>query len=311
MKIEQKSEIFDEKVDKTDEKAKKILFIPYLSSALFYLQEATTYMKKKTLTLLALTALFLTGCKTGKTSESETNPKSDTASEKEAIPEDTTKATEAPATDVSETPKETATATQGGSATLENTGETAGSAEESSVSPSVDLTAAWPQKVKTFLMENLGGQLIPYVNLGKSTSLDYEIVEPAYANNYEEYHLEISGTVEYSTTLANTFHQDYTASGYTVTGTSTKKVAKNAAANLTVSLVNDTDLDEAVLHVAYDEPYDASKRTTYPSDIQSEFSTIFGSHASDIPLVYLGTTTPTYEETTSGNSTGVIVKGRK
>ena len=127
-------------------------------------------MKKKTLTLLALTALFLTGCNTGKTSESETNPKSDTASEKEAIPEDTAKATEAPATDVSEAPKETATATQGGSATLENTGETAGSAEESSVSPSVDLTAAWPQKVKTFLMENLGGQLIPYVNLGKSTS---------------------------------------------------------------------------------------------------------------------------------------------
>ena len=268
-------------------------------------------MKKKTLTLLALTALFLTGCNTGKTSESETNPKSDTASEKEAIPEDTAKATEAPATDVSEAPKETATATQGGSATFENTGETAGSAEESSVSPSVDLTAAWPQKVKTFLMENLGGQLIPYVNLGKSTSLEYEIVEPSYDNDYEVYHLEISGTVEYSTTLANTFQQDYTASGYTVTGTSTKKVAKNAAANLTVSLVNDTDLGAAVLHVAYDEPYDASKRTTYPSEVQSEFSTIFGSHASDIPLVYLGTTTPTYEETTSGNSTGVIVKGRK
>ena len=165
-------------------------------------------MKKKTLTLLALTALFLTGCNTGKTSESETNPKSDTASEKEAIPEDTAKATEAPATDVSEAPKETATATQGGSATFENTGETAGSAEESSVSPSVDLTAAWPQKVKTFLMENLGGQLIPYVNLGKSTSLEYEIVEPSYDNDYEVYHLEISGTVEYSATLANTFQQD-------------------------------------------------------------------------------------------------------
>ena len=29
MKIEQKFEIFNEKVDKTDEKAKKILFIPY------------------------------------------------------------------------------------------------------------------------------------------------------------------------------------------------------------------------------------------------------------------------------------------
>lgn len=268
-------------------------------------------MKKKTLTLLALTALFLTGCNSGKTSESETNPKSDTASEKEVIPEDTTKATEAPTTKVSETPKETATSTQGGSATFENTGETAGSAEESSVSPSVDLTAAWPQKAKTFLMENLGGQLIPYVNLGKSTSLEYEIVEPSGDNNYEEYHLEISGTVEYSATLANTFQQDYTASGYTVTGTNAKKVATNAAANLTVSLVNDTDLDEAVLHVAYDEPYDASKRTTYPSEVQSEFSTIFGSHASDIPLVYLGTSTPTYAESTNGNSTVVIVKGRK
>ena len=114
MKIEQKVKIFDEKLIKLTKKTKKFFLSTSLRSALFYF---ATYMKKKTLTLLALTALFLTGCNTGKTSESETNPKSDTASEKEAIPEDTAKATEAPATDVSEAPKETATATQGGSAT--------------------------------------------------------------------------------------------------------------------------------------------------------------------------------------------------
>lgn len=245
-------------------------------------------MKKKSLTLLALVGLLLTGCQETKNSTTPSTP-SDKVSEIKPVK----------SSETTGKPSSTANKNTGTDKTSQGKGDSA--------SLSVDLTAGWSTKVQNFRKENLGGQLIPYINLGSPIS--YDVYEESKS---EAYHLEIQGSASFSAVLVNTFETNYRAANYSVNGTTRVVTASSAESHITVTL-RASDDNNPVLHINYDEPYEPSKRIAYSNDIKEEFKAIFDStsftHSNDVPLLYLGTTTPTWKERDSG--AGVVINGRK
>lgn len=243
-------------------------------------------MKKKTLTLLALSALFLAGCQGNSGKNSVVSKPSET-------PEASEKPTSSKPSKATETPKPS---------TSEKT-------EESSVSPSADFTSKWPSKAKEFFQQHLGGTIIPYINLG-TAKLDFSTVQPSTKNNYEDYHIEVMGTTNYSESLATTFKATYLQAGYTVTTTPKQVVAKKDEDHLKVTLSPDSDNTYAILSAYFDEPYNLAGFAAWPSDLLSTFEGVFGTLASNIPPVYLGTNNPEQENVNTDQDT-LVIRGWK
>ena len=244
-------------------------------------------MKKRTLTLIALLSLLLAGCKDKTGSETSAPQPSESVSEKEH--EEVSKTTK---------PSE-GSDKESGKGEDKDTMATGSVSAEPTVS-SVDLAAQWPKDIKEAFKQYLGGQRIPYINLGKGSELEFAFQEASYDDYY---HYEVGGTEEYTSALANTFKSVYTQDGYTVTSVTDGRKAVKDSIHLTVKLANEDDY--ALLKIYYDEPYDKSKFTGYSADITTELQNVFGTHGQDVPAVYLGTLNP-YVPTSYSTSTNSL-----
>ena len=248
-------------------------------------------MRKKSITLVALLSMLLVGC-TDNSNKNSTKPSAEPSiSEKASATENKpteSKPSEKPTVKPSESPTVKPS---------ENPGSASNEKPSDSVSPSVspsesdDQKSKWPSKVQSVRKQYLGGQLLPYISLGSGVS----------ALNVQ-FDVNISGDAPYDDTLKNSFKAAFTADGYTVDDTETNQVsATNETKHLSVVLKEDTDLEIACLIASYDEPYEPSKLTAYPSSVRTDLKSSLGGHENDVPVVYLGTVNPISEITDSGD----------
>lgn len=235
-------------------------------------------MKKKfTLTLLALVGLSLASCGNN-TATSLSNSASQITTTAKTT---TSKAT----TDTPTTQKVT-------------------SGKDTGVSPtttsSAPVESEWPSKVSTVMVEYLGGQVVPYVNLGPDSKLICDFYNGiTKAATY----VEVSGS-SYDKTKLPEFQTKLTTEGYTVTLKSNKTVltAVNEAKHLTINIAPDDEANLAdsnfKMTITYDEPFDADTQITdWTTDQANDLASYLDGHS--IPYVYLGSAHPYIYHTSS------------
>ncbi len=262
-------------------------------------------MKKQTLTLFAVLSLLLAGCQNNENSVSNKGNSQDVSSGiSETVnpnekPSETP--TEKPTTKPTEKPSESTKPVESASS-----GKTSTSAEPSA-SSSVDDKTKWSADVQAQRKQYLGGEILPYVSLGKSVTASWS--RPStYA---KERYLEITGTAAYSQTLANEFQASFTKDGYTVLGTD-EKTATNDEKHLSVVLKEDSESGTAVIQASYDEPYDKTKFLAGNDVTREVFDDNLHKHGSSIPLIYLGTCNPDCEWSSyTGDHGAVVLTGFK
>ena len=242
-------------------------------------------MKKHTLTLVALLSLLLSGCQNHPSRGSQDSaPSSVTEKESEQKP--------------TEKPSHTAKPSEGNSSSAGSSSSSTDSSSQTSgsgSSSSSEETTKWGETVAEKRKRYLGGKLLPYVDLGSGVEAIFVEKKTSYFDSDDE-HLEIYGSKALSDPLINEFTAAFTKDGYTIDSSDKENVtAKDEANHLKIVLTKDTDLDVASRKAYYDEPYDKSKFTSYPSDVFSLRQQYLQGHANDLPLVYLGTINPIAE----------------
>lgn len=260
-------------------------------------------MKKKSL-LLPLVALALVGCadksKTTSPFKSNTdtpiqnsqsnksvestkpNTGSNTPSKESTIP------SAKPSTgSASKSETSGSTDTTGGSSATSDTG----SASSGSSTGSSDIyNTKWKKSIVDLMVEHLGGQVLPYVELGAT-------VTPTWEEDKSLLTLIGSISTGINASRLQTAKADYEAAGWTVTTTEDSMTAVSAAEDITV-VFNAVGADETFpgtlqLTATYKEPFDPTKASAWPSEIIDDMNANMTNHAADIPFVYLGTVRPT------------------
>ena len=256
-------------------------------------------MKKQTLTLFAVLSLLLAGCQKNENSVSNKGNSQDVSSGISETVNPTEKPTEQPTENPSATAKPSASASEEKPSTSEK--------PSVSTSSSVEEKSKWGADVQAQRKQYLGGEILPYVSLGKSVTAAW-----SRPGTYDkERYLEITGTAAYSQSLANDFQAAFTKDGYTVLGTG-EKTATNDEKHLSVVLKEDEDSGVAVIQASYDEPYDKTKFLSWNDETREIFNDNLHQHGSSIPLIYLGSCNPDSEwNDYKGDHGAVVLTGFK
>jgi hypothetical protein len=245
-------------------------------------------MKKINLLLLPLLALTMVGC-TGKGSDSSLTSASDAPiSQKTSV--DKTSSNEKKTSSSKKTSSEGKTSSsEGGAAPV-----TSSSEEESASSSTVDVYASgWPTKVVDDMLEYLGGNVLPYINLGAN-----KYVESSWAVGSSDCGvLTIFGDAEWDdTTSYNTLATLFAAAGWTTqSGSSnTKYIGKDSTGKLHVTIGARSTYSYSsdptmVIQASYDEDYDLSAASAWDAETVQTITDSFGI---TLPYVYLGTKHP-------------------
>lgn len=253
-------------------------------------------MKKQTLTLFAVLSLLLAGCQKNENSVSNKGNSQDVSSGISETVNPTEKPTEQPTEKPSATAKPSASASEEKPSTSEK--------PSASTSSSVEEKSKWGADVQAQRKQYLGGEILPYVSLGKG-------VTAAWSSSTKERYLEITGTAAYTQSLANDFQAAFTKDGYTVLGAG-EKTATNDEKHLSVVLKEDEDSGVAVIQASFDEPYDKTKFLSWNDETREIFNENLHQHGSSIPLIYLGTCNPDSEwEDYKGDHGAVVLTGFK
>lgn len=143
----------------------------------------------------------------------------------------------------------------------------------------------WPDKIKDDMRKYLGGNVLPYVDLGANLKTIYESSTKT---------LSIIGDNIYgmTSTRLNKAKASYEAGGYTVTLSDDSMTAIAEEKGLSVTF-HDTGILQ--LDAVYTESFDPSKASQWPQEIIDDLNNNINNHAADIPFVYLGSTNPTGE----------------
>lgn len=144
----------------------------------------------------------------------------------------------------------------------------------------------WNSKVVDMMVKYLGGNVLPYVNLGKGIGCSWNATAGTFGQ------LQFDEIEEYTTTLITDFKTAFQDAGYTITSTSTNTyTATNSTLGLTATLSRETG-GTAKLVASYDEPFDVNDNTTdWEKDVKDDFKEYLDNHS--VPYVYIGTSHPT------------------
>lgn len=269
-------------------------------------------MKKTKIPLIALLALTLVGCGTTTSSSSDS---SDTELSQDVSTSESDKTSES----VSEGGKDSSTQESSGApesntetgseseTPVESTvppsegsdSETSGSTEttEPPVEDGINHTA-WPDDIWQSMRTYLNGNVLPYTRLankdsGYSSSVDTDSGA-----------LVIEGTLDCDAAMITSAKNIYDNEGWdTSKSTSTKLVASLATKNLSVTLESGADGWGTVLTAKWDEPYDASTFTAWPTQVIDDFTTYLNGNI--LPLIYLGTKAPVSQISSSGKQLNI------
>ena len=195
------------------------------------------------------------------------------------------------------------------SSTVTSSGKESSSIPDSSLDSSVDSSSEsstpvvetpWPDNIANTMAKYLGGQTIPYINVGADRKLRAEWYS---GTSKTSTYLEITGDSFDATRMA-TFQTTFENKGYTCTlsGDGYTLTAVNETAGLTVTVTADdtSDISYAYFYIkiAYDEPFDTENtQTAWSTEEATELASYVDGHA--LPYIYLGTHNPYIYHTTS------------
>lgn len=162
----------------------------------------------------------------------------------------------------------------------------------------------WPIEIQEKMKKYLGGETIPYINLGNRSSLEinYEVSSDPSVKPY----LLIEGLKEYNQSEIDDTIVNYRNEGWTINGYEDGFVATKEY--LEVDLI----VEEGFIYLKayYDEPYDSSSAFSWNEEVLELFSSCFDNHS--LPYFYLGTKNPYYLEWDNENMSATIFgKGYK
>lgn len=172
-----------------------------------------------------------------------------------------------------------------------------GVSSDSSVKPSPDSETgtddvdvdAWGEDISALMIKHLGGNVLPYVSLGRTVDGtwkrsigDYGILTIV-GGKFDKKYLDDAETAF----KAKDWTTDKTAT--TFTGTSSEKHIK-------VELTSD-EYGYSKMTAVYDEPFDATSVDSWDSDTVAAMQTNLGGHV--LPFIYLGMAAPATEWTNS------------
>lgn len=261
-------------------------------------------MKNKKLLLLSLLSLSLVGCEKNSTVTPSNKPtaseapisnrvddKKSTKDTTKDSTKDTTKDTASVSKDSDKTSSSTVTpdpkpdtGSQAPAPSTKPSDSTSPSASESSESSDIYANTKWKKDVVDLMVKNLGGTILPYVDLGTK-------VIPTWDQDKTTLTLMGNDTTGMTQAKLNVAKADYEADGYTVTITGTKMTAISSAKGLTVNFYDADGILE--LDAIYAEPFDPTMASAWPQEIIDDLNLNIANHAADLPFVYLGTANPT------------------
>lgn len=163
-------------------------------------------------------------------------------------------------------------------------------------------TTDWDDTTWELMKKHLGGNVLPYIYLGNYLESKWEI------DSTDGNYLSIGGSISLDDALVASFTEKYTKEGWKVepSTTGTGATATLESKNLSVTLKTDS-YEMASLKAYYDEPYDETSLTSWPSDVVTAFNDYINCHV--LPFVYLGTVGPTIEWKSTANK--LIITGGK
>lgn len=244
-------------------------------------------MKKNKIILTALMALVLGGC--GAKTESATEKPVDSTSSSTASPiTESSPVTEAPISSDKESGSE-----------IDSSSIMDSSTESSSDS---ELDEEWGDEIVAMMVEHLGGQTLPYFNMGRALDGKWDsnksnvIVYGSISLNNKKL-LEVKELYEEKGWLATE-----------VTADSTTLTVSNEEKHLSAVLSEDK-YGYALFTITYDEPFDASTAAGEWNDtVKDTFTQYLDGHI--LPYVYLGTDNNLYLSWISGSKT-LTIRGKK
>lgn len=154
-------------------------------------------------------------------------------------------------------------------------------------------TTNWPNDIWNDMKTYLGGEVIPYVKLGKPDVMfgEWKGNGDSTYGYHETYYEIITGLNAYEETTIDTFETTYKAANWDVTKDEKGATATLESKHLTVKLKSVTSIysdNYVYLDIYYDEPYDSTTMTAWTSEINSNIQTYVDNHS--IPFIYLGST---------------------
>ena len=240
-------------------------------------------MRKNKIILTALLALVLGGC--GTNTNSSVSKPTESATAKDTSTENSP---------VTEAPVSTDTTSDSGFVTDIMDSSTESSSEE--------FEETWNDDVYDLMMEHLGGQVVPFFDMGKNVEAKWDANKGLL-------------TVMGSNSLNNkrllevkALYEEKEWTGTEVTDTSESLTVTNEELHLSAVLSEDK-YGYVQLAITYDEPFDATKaKGDWNDDVKAAFNTYLDGHI--LPYVYLGTDNNHYLSWTSGSKI-LTIRGKK
>lgn len=159
-----------------------------------------------------------------------------------------------------------------------------GDKDNKDIDPDANNTS-WGDAEWNAMKKYLGGSILPYIYLGKYIETKWEN-----SSAYKKGFLKILGEVTMDSAFLTSFKNAFEGEKWIVTTTSSSSAtATLASANLEVKVLSDS-ADYVELDAYYNEPYDETSITDYPSEVKTSMSEHLHKHESAIPFIYLGTT---------------------
>ena len=184
----------------------------------------------------------------------------------------------------------TGSTTSGTTSTSGSTGSTSSpSTPDEPDEPSED-EDLWGEDISAQMKEHLGGEVLPYVNLGRGADASWK-------RNLDDYGiLTITGN-KFKKEMLDECNTTYTARGWKCTVTATTVTATLDEKHLSIKLTGD-DLGYAVITAVFDEPFDKTSCSAWDATTLSNMHKYLGGH--ELPFIYLGMLAP---DTTFDNKT--------
>lgn len=224
---------------------------------------------KKHFTLFAVLTILLAGCK--KNPAASAYPSVSEEPERSEVSTDTSPSE---TTKPSESPSDSSGTSSGGS--------------ESSSDSGTSTVSLWGKDLEADRKSYLGGYVLPYINIGKNDRLTSTFV-----NTFKKgsSYYSLLGDIDFDgSKLTNEFKPAFEKDGFTVTidDQNTVRTAIKDSAHLKVTI---SQQDETFgIKVFYDEPFDATKKTAWTKDEETERTASLSGHI--LPFVYLGSSHP-------------------
>ena len=253
-------------------------------------------MKHKKIILLSLLAMALTGCsdKSNRTPSVPASKEPPVSNRVSTHPNSDNKNSNNKNSDTSKpSVSKSDSNSKKDSASSSASSSTRPSPSKSEVKPSTSTEedSKWNQSVQDQMKKYLGGNILPYVDLGTR-------VQTTYDENKRTLSIIGSNSNELTQARLDKAKQAFEKAGYTVSVSDSEMVATLEEKGLEVTFYNPGVYQ---LDAVYTEPFDPSQASSWPQEIIDDLNTNINSHAPDIPFVYLGTVNPTGEKDSEEN----------